>query len=99
MKNSKEELTLQIDEAEWSQLRGHLERGGIILIDGEINLAEAALRVACDDSEIIKEWLISGLISKPSEAQIKNWDGNINTKFSMLIVSPYVLIQEKIPIA
>ncbi|HEY3307539.1 MAG TPA: DUF2288 domain-containing protein [Desulfuromonadaceae bacterium] len=94
---SKEELTLQIDEAEWSQLRAHLERGGIIWVDDKIDLAEAALKVASDDAATIELWLLAGLISKPSDSQIKTWNGDIDKMFSMLIVSPYVLIQEKIP--
>src|SRR4051794_11846798 len=94
---SKEELTLQIDEAEWSQLRAHLERGGIIWVDDKINLAEAALRVASDDAVTIEQWLLTGSISKPSDSQIKTWDADVNKKFSMLIVTPYVLIQEKVP--
>jgi len=37
------------------------------------------------------------MIGKPSEAKIRSWDDNKMKKFSMLIVSPYVLFQEKVP--
>ena len=94
---SKEELALSIDEAEWDWLRAHLERGGIILVADSLDLADAALRVAADDTEIINDWINAGMIGKPSESQITAWDGNRRKKFSMLIVSPYVLIQEKAP--
>lgn len=94
---SKEELALSIDEAEWDWLRGHLERGGIILVNDTLDLADAALRVAGDDTEIIADWISTGMIGKPSESQIHTWDSNRHKKFSMLIVSPYVLIQEKTP--
>ena len=94
---SKEELALAIDEAEWSWLRVHLGRGGLILVDDCLDLAEAAYKVACDEADIIEKWVFSGIIGKPSESQMHQWDTDYHKKFAMLIVSPYVLIQEKTP--
>lgn len=94
---SKEELALSIDEAEWGCLRVHLERGGLILVDDSLDLADTALKVASDDIEIIQHLVESGMISKPSEAKIKSWDDDKLKRFAMLIVSPYVLFQEKMP--
>ncbi|MBI2354198.1 MAG: DUF2288 domain-containing protein [Deltaproteobacteria bacterium] len=97
MTPSKEDLALAIDEADWSWLRAHLERGGLILVEDSLDLAEAALKVAGDDAETIDMWINTGRIGKPSLAQIRHWDGEQHKRFAMLIVSPYVLIQEKIP--
>jgi hypothetical protein len=97
LKPSKEELTLSIDEAEWGWLRAHLERGGIILVDDSLDLADAALKVADDDADAIEQWVITGRLGKPTETQIHNWDTTKHKKFAILIVSPFVLIQEKTP--
>jgi hypothetical protein len=97
MTPEKEELALSIDEAEWSWLRAHLERGGLVLVDDSIDLAEAGIRVAHDDTDAIQEWINRGKIGKPSQTQIQHWDDEKQKKFSMLIVSPYVLIQERTP--
>lgn len=97
MITSKEELTLAIDEAEWSSLRAHLERGGLILVDDSLDLAETALKVASDNIEIIQNLVETGMIGKPSEAKIRSWEDDKLKKFAMLIVSPYVLFQEKVP--
>lgn len=94
---TKEELALAIDEAEWGSLRAHLERGGLILVDDSLDLADTALKVASDDIDIIQNLVASGMISKPSESKIRTWDDNKLKKFAMLIVSPYVLFQEKVP--
>jgi hypothetical protein len=94
---SKEDLALAIDEAEWSWLRAHLSRGGLILVDDSLDLADAAHKVACDEAKVIEQWVISGRIGKPSESQMHSWDSENHKKFAMLIVSPYVLIQEKTP--
>ena len=94
---SKEEMALSIDEAEWSALRAHLERGGLILVDDSLDLAETALKVASDDIDVIHHLVETGMIGKPSETKIRSWDDNKLKKFAMLIVSPYVLFQEKVP--
>ncbi|MHB8056856.1 MAG: DUF2288 domain-containing protein [Desulfuromonadaceae bacterium] len=92
---SKEEMALTIDEADWSSLRAHLNRGGLILVDDSLDLVDTALKVAADDIAIIQHLLEIGMIGKPSESKIRTWEENVNKKFSMLIVSPYVLFQEK----
>lgn len=97
MTPNREDLALSIDEAVWSDLRAHLGRGGLILVDDGLDLADTAMRVATDDIEAIQSWVENGLIGKPSDAKIRAWDEEKQKKFSMLIVSPYVLIQEKIP--
>lgn len=97
MNATKEDLALTIDETEWSWLRGHLERGGLILVDDRLDLAEAALKIAADDIAVIDQWVSDGKIGKPSEIQILHWNEDKQKKFSMLIVSPYVLIQERLP--
>ena len=94
---SKEEMALAIDEAEWSCLRAHLGRGGLILVDDTLDLADTAHKVAVDDVTIIQRLVAHGMIGKPPEAKIRSWDADQNKKFAMLIVSPYVLFQEKRP--
>lgn len=97
MITTKEDLALTIDETEWSWLRAHLNRGGLILVNDSLDLADAALKVAADDSAAIEQWVSDGKIGKPSEAQILHWNEDKQKKFSMLIISPYVLIQERLP--
>jgi hypothetical protein len=94
---SKEEMALAIDEAEWSYLRAHLHRGGLILVDDSLDLADTARKVATDDVEIIQNLVENGLVGKPSDSKIRTWEDDPHKKFSMLIVSPYVLFQEKTP--
>jgi len=97
MNATKEDLALTIDETEWSWLRAHLERGGLILVDDSLDLAEAASRLLQTTLEVIEQWVSEGKLGKPSEAQILHWNEQRQKKFAMLIVSPYVLIQERLP--
>jgi hypothetical protein len=92
---TKEELSLTIDESEWGWLRSHLERGGLVLVDDSLDLAEAAISIAADDTATIETWISGGKIGKPTEAQVLQWNEEERKLFSMLIVSPFVLIKEK----
>lgn len=92
---TKEELATKIDIADWDMLRAHLERGGVILVDRMLDLAEVGAGVAADDVKLIERWILSGLIGKPNLKQIQSWDADRGKSFLCLIVSPYVLIQEQ----
>lgn len=91
---SKEEIVQTMDIAEWEWLRAHLERGGLITVDKDLDLGEAAYRVAIDDGAIVQGWIEAGAIGRPTSDQIARWDEEPGKRFSMIIVSPYVLIQE-----
>jgi hypothetical protein len=92
---SQQELASKIDMAEWFMLRAHLERGGLIVVDALLDLAEVGAGVAADDVKAIERWVVSGLIGKPTAHQIKSWDEEKGKRFLCLIVSPYVLVQEE----
>ena len=94
---SKEELAAKIDAVEWAMLRAHLERGGVIVVDGLLDLAEVGSGIAADDVKTTERWIASGLLVKPSAQQIETWDAEQGKRFLCLIVSPFVLIQEESP--
>lgn len=89
-----EELALNIDEAQWKWLKPHLEKGALITVAAAIDLAEAGERIAADDSPLVTAWIAAGKIGKPTAEEIEEWDGEPEKKFLVLIISPYVLIQE-----
>ena len=91
---NREELALSVDEAEWQWLKPHLERGTLITVAAVLDLAEAAERIAADDARVVGEWITSGKVGKPTAENIAVWDTTPKKKFLMLVISPYVLIQE-----
>jgi hypothetical protein len=97
MTDLKQELAAKIDVADWHILRAHLERGGLIVVDGMLDLAEVGVGVAADDVPAIERWLLSGLLGKPTAQQIERWDEEKGKRLLCLIVSPYVLVQEESP--
>lgn len=95
MKPTKEELALQVDVAEWNWLQAHLERGGLIVVSPELELAEVGERIARDDTAAVGAWIEAGKLSKPSDEQIAAWKADTAVRFSTLIISPYILMKEQ----
>jgi hypothetical protein len=95
MKSTREELALAVVEADWHSLRPHLERGGLIVLARDLDIVEVGVKLAADDTAAVGGWITGGGLTRPSAEQIAAWDGARDKPFSTLIVSPYVLIQEK----
>lgn len=89
-------LAGQVDTAQWQWLRAHNERGALILVEEMLELVTVGERVVADDSAMVQSWLASHLLSKPTAEQIAAWDAVPAKPFSMLVVSPFVLIQEQV---
>ena len=90
---TKENLALTIDEAEWQWLKPHTERGVLIIVADGLDLAEAGFRIARDDAELVRSWIVTGRLGKPTPEQIATWDQTPELRFQMLIVSPYILMK------
>lgn len=93
-KKTREELALNIDEAQWQWLKPNLERGALITVTAALDLAEAGVKIAADDAVVVTAWIAAGQIGKPTLEEIEAWDKEPGKKFLTLIISPYVLIQE-----
>lgn len=95
MKATREELALQVDEAQWEWLSPHLERGGVIVVGQGLDIAEVGERIAADDTAAVGKWIEAGRLAKPSAEQVAAWGGDSSVRFATLIISPYILVQEK----
>lgn len=78
----------------WHDLKDHLERGAIIVVEPDLELAEVAKIVALDDAKIVQDWIDSQRIGKPSAERIAAWNAMPTKEFSFVIAQPFVLIQE-----
>jgi hypothetical protein len=94
MQIDREKLAAEIDLAEWRWLLPHLKRGALIAVAPGLDLVEAAAAVAADDTATVAGWIAAGQLSKPSREQIEAWNADPTRQVAMLIVQPWVLIQE-----
>ncbi|MDX2495026.1 MAG: DUF2288 domain-containing protein [Desulfuromusa sp.] len=89
-----ESFKRDLAEVTWRELKIHLQRDSIIVFSAEIDLIEAAVAVADDDKNRVESWLSAGQLGKPTDQQLKDWEDGADKLFRMLIVQPFILIQE-----
>jgi hypothetical protein len=94
MNETEERAGFAVEEVEWHWLRPHQERGAVIVVAPALELAAAAGRIADDDAAAVKGWIAAGLLTKPGLEQIAAWNAEPGKRFRLLIVQPYVLIQD-----
>ena len=92
---TREEMALAVDETEWGWLRAHLERDGLIIVAQDLDIVDVGQKIAADNAAAISGWIAAGKLAKPSAEDISSWGGTREKRFLSLIVSPYVLIQER----
>jgi len=83
-----------IAEISWRELKIHLKREAIITVASGLDLIDVAVAVAEDDSKMVEGLITAEQLGKPTEAQLKYWEEHQTSTFRMLIVQPYILIQE-----
>lgn len=83
-------LINEVDEAEWSMLAIHYDRGAIVFIDPQLDIIDVAVKVIRDQVDIVKDWTDQGLVYNPKEKDI---EVDKSIKYSFIITQPYVLIQ------
>ena len=87
-------LNRQLDEVNWTGLREHVARDGIILISQELDLVETAVAMAEDRADFIGQHVNAGSITKPTREQLDHYEAHSETLFRFLIVQPFVLVQQ-----
>jgi hypothetical protein len=92
-KSLKKELQESIQEAQWTWLAPHHLRGALIIVSQDLDLIEVGFEVAQDSVEKISSWMSSGLMLRPTEAQLRIWESTPEMTFRFLILQPYVLVQ------
>ncbi|MBD64586.1 MAG: hypothetical protein CME62_05240 [Halobacteriovoraceae bacterium] len=94
MDDLKEKLKTEIEEADWSMIKPHVERGAVLLISSQLDLLDVGVAIAQDKVQFIKLWLDEGLITKTDDIDSKAFEEDqFKKQFKFIIIQPYVLIQ------
>ena len=91
----REALSQDMGDAPWSMLEAHAKRGGLIFVDGAIELLDVGEAIAGDDSAQVAEWMTRGLLTKPDEATMSSHSANPDQLWRFLIVQPFVLVDAR----
>ncbi len=88
-----ERFKQDLAEVAWRDLRIHLQRDAIIIVDQALDLIAVAEAVAGDDKPRVEGWIAAAQLQKPSTDQIGAWERELEKPFRMLIVQPFILVQ------
>jgi hypothetical protein len=79
--------------ATWHNLLPHAARDNLVVVNPDLDLVEVGIALTSDNVTAVQRWISEALISKPTVAQLEDWDRDRSRQFQALIVQPYVLIQ------
>jgi hypothetical protein len=90
----RKELESMVGPAEWQTLLPHAARDSLVVVNPGLDLVEVGVAVATDNVPSVQRWSSEALITKPTVTQLENWERDRSRQFQVLIVQPYVLIQD-----
>ncbi|HVH41481.1 MAG TPA: DUF2288 domain-containing protein [Labilithrix sp.] len=90
----RETLAGSMGPIEFTDIRAHLARDAVIVVDASLDLLEVGEAVARDDKSRVAEWVEKGLLRKPSLEMIEAWAKIQGPAWTALVVQPFVLLRE-----
>lgn len=87
------QLAEQLHRVDWKPLAPHADRGGLLLVDPQLDLLDVAVAVALDDGDRVQEWMAAQQLTRPTPTQSETWAQETGERFAVVIVQPYVLVQ------
>ena len=90
-----ESAPLGIELVAWHWLRPHQQRDALWVVAADLDLEAVGAALARDDAEAVRAWLADGSLCKPAQEQLDRWESDPLQPLSMLIVQPFVLVQER----
>ena len=95
MTENAEDTPLGAEIVTWHWLRPHHQRDALWVVAKALDLKAVGAALTRDDAEAVRAWLADGSLCKPDKEQLDNWESDPLHPLSMLIVQPFVLVQER----
>jgi hypothetical protein len=89
----REKLSSEMTVSTWKGLIPDLLSRALFIVSPGLDLVEVGVQVALDNTAMVKEWIDSGELARPTEDQIRAWQ-DTGSLFRFIIVSPFVFFQE-----
>lgn len=86
-----DKLAQALGEVAWSYLAPHFRNGTLYFVDPELALEEVGLAFTGNQRHQVETWLKRGDLVKIEELHAAQWEGDEETRFEALVVSPFVL--------
>jgi len=86
-------LNLETARLGWPELERHFARGDVIKVAVGVDLIDAALHLAENNTASVEAWLADGRIARAGIADAEDWHAR-QPLFWAVVVAPWVLVQE-----
>jgi hypothetical protein len=86
-------LNLETAQLGWPELERHFARGVVIKVAPGMDLVDAALQVAENNTATVDAWLTEGRIARAEMSDAEDWHAR-QPVFWAVVVAPWVLVQE-----
>jgi hypothetical protein len=94
MEGHHEKFARDLAVVQWRELRIHMRRDALVNVAAELDLVAVACAVAADEVDRVQAWIAGGQLGKPTGDCLARWETTLDKPFRMLIVQPYILIQD-----
>lgn len=95
MTENAENVPLGAEIVAWHWLRPHHQRDALWVVAITVDLEVVGAALTRDDAKLVRAWLADGSLCKPDKEQLDGWESDPLHPLSMLIVQPFVLVQER----
>lgn len=85
-------LNLETAQMRWTELQRHFAGGSVIAVSTELDLIEAAARIAEDDTATVAAWLAEQRLAKVTDEQAQQWLV-ADAVLWAVVVKPWILVQ------
>ena len=89
----REKLRSEMEQVDAAALLPHHRRGALIIAAEGVDLLEAAVAVATDDTPAVQEHLEAGSLRRSTLGEMADWCVDTSLRLRFVIVQPYVLAQ------
>ena len=93
MSDIKTKLQKDIAVIGWQDILPHAKRDVVIVVDATLDLITVGEAIAEDNTNLVSNWIQQKQIAKPSSEQLSHWNSHPETRFTTLIVQPFVIVQ------
>lgn len=83
----------QIHTVDATALLPHHRRSALLVLDPTVDLLDAAVTIAKNDTAAVAALIEAGTLARPSLSDLADWCVDTELRFQFAIVQPYVLAQ------
>jgi hypothetical protein len=89
----RERIAETLGDVFWTDLRAHVARDAVIIVEDELDLVDVGVALAQNDVAVVDAWISSGKLTKPTADDLARWPVDTGARFRSVIVQPFVLIR------